>query len=75
MSEINMDAEPGPITKPFAFVLMPFEKSFDDVYQIGIKEACEKAGMYCERVDEQIFDGTILQRIYNQISKADIIIC
>src|SRR4030095_3136023 len=28
----------------------------------------------CERVDEQIFDGNIMQRVYNQIAKADIIV-
>jgi hypothetical protein len=60
--------------KPFCFVLMPFDPSFDDVYKIGIKEACEDAGAYCERVDEQIFNERILDRIYNQIAKADIII-
>lgn len=31
-------------------------------------------GAHCERVDEQIFQGSILDRIYNQIAKADIII-
>jgi hypothetical protein len=53
---------------------MPFSDEFADVYQIGIKEACESAGAYCERVDEQIFVETMLQRIYNQISKADFIV-
>ena len=62
------------LPKPFAFVLMPFSKEFDDVYKLGIKPACENAGAYAERVDEQIFQEIILQRIYNQISKADIII-
>ena len=60
--------------QPFVFVLMPFDKDFDDVYQLGIKPACEMAGAYAERVDEQIFHESILQRIYNQISKADVII-
>ncbi len=60
--------------KPFCFVLMPFEKKFDDVYEFGIKGACEDAGVYCDRVDEQIFAGSMLDRIYNQISKADIIV-
>jgi len=60
--------------KPFVFVLMPFARTFDNVYEDGIKAACNEAGAYCERVDEQDFDGTILQRIYNQISKADIIV-
>lgn len=60
--------------KPFCFVLMPFDKKFDDVYQLGIKEACGSAGSYCERVDEQIFHERILDRIYNQIAKADLIV-
>lgn len=53
---------------------MPFSEDFDDVYQLGIKGACESSGAYCQRVDEQMFDGTILDRIYNQIAKADVIV-
>jgi hypothetical protein len=60
--------------KPFVFVLMPFSDAFTDVYELGIKAACEDAGAYCERVDEQIFVGSILERVYNQIAKADIIV-
>lgn len=60
--------------KPFVFVLMPFDEDFDDIYHLGIKQACKDAGAYCERVDEQIFQESILERIFNQISKADIII-
>lgn len=60
--------------KPFAFVLMPFDEAFEDVYKLGIKPACQTAGAYCERVDEQIFDERILDRIYNQIAKADLVI-
>jgi hypothetical protein len=53
---------------------MPFDNEFDDVYKLGIKQSCVDAGAYCERVDEQIFDESILERIYNQISKADVVI-
>jgi hypothetical protein len=60
--------------KPFVFVLMPFDASFNDAYELGIKPACESAGAYCERLDEQIFHENMLERIYNQISKADIIV-
>lgn len=64
------------VTSPkiFCFVLMPFEESFDDIYQLGIKQPCIELGLYCERVDEQIFHESIIDRIYNQIAKADIII-
>lgn len=60
--------------KPYCFVLMPFSEDFDDVYSLGIRESCAQAGAFCERVDEQIFQGTILERIYNQIAKADFIV-
>jgi len=58
----------------FSFVVMPFDKKFDDIYEVGIKQACIDENIYCERVDKQIFKENILQRIYNQINKADIII-
>ena len=60
--------------KPFAFVLMPFSDDFLDYYKSGIREACNVIGVHCERVDEQRFDQTILERIYDQIQKADVII-
>lgn len=60
--------------KPFVFVLMPFSREFDDIYRLGIKPACSNAGAYAERVDEQVFQDSILQRIYNQIAKADLVI-
>jgi hypothetical protein len=53
--------------KPFVFVLMPFAKEYNDTYKLGIKEACEDAGAYCERVDEQIFTERILDRVYNTL--------
>jgi hypothetical protein len=59
----------------FAFVLMPFDPKFDDIYKLGIKETAEKLGISAERVDEQIFHKeNILERIYNQINAADFII-
>lgn len=62
------------VPKPFVFVLMPFDEGFDDVYQLGIKKACDNVGAYAERIDEQIFGESILQRIYNQIAKADVVV-
>jgi nucleoside 2-deoxyribosyltransferase len=58
----------------FAFVLMPFDQSFDDVYKLGIKETANQLGILAERVDEQIFREGILERIYRQIEAADLII-
>jgi nucleoside 2-deoxyribosyltransferase len=61
-------------TKLFAFVLMPFDPSFEDVYRFGIKEPAAEIGILAERVDEQIYREGILDRIYRQIELADIII-
>lgn len=53
---------------------MPFDSAFDDIYKFGIKGAADDVGAYAERVDEQIFNEGILDRIFNQISKADVIV-
>lgn len=66
-----MPKEEEPI---FAFVLMPFDSKFDDLYKFGIKEPAAKLGIRAERVDEQIYQGGMLERIYRQIDAADIII-
>jgi hypothetical protein len=60
--------------KFFVFVLMPFAEKFLDLYELGIRQVCKDAGAYCERVDEAFFCEGILDRIYNQISKADAIV-
>jgi hypothetical protein len=58
----------------FAFVLMPFNQRFQDVYEIGIKEAASQVGIVANRLDEQVFVEGMLERIYRQIEAADIIV-
>jgi hypothetical protein len=53
---------------------MPFSSDFDDIYQLGIKAACEEAGAYSIRVDEEIYQGSVVGRIFSSIDKADLII-
>lgn len=60
--------------KLFAFVLMPFDQRFEDLYRFGIKEPAASVEINAERVDEQLFREGILERIYRQIDVADIII-
>ena len=60
--------------KPFAFVLMPFESKFSDIYKFGIKQSAEEHGIIAERVDEQHFSETILERVYRQIENSDFVI-
>lgn len=62
------------LPKPFVFVLMPFDRAFDDIYTFGIKGASQEVGAYAERLDEQIFTDGMLDRIFNQISKADVVV-
>jgi hypothetical protein len=65
------DADSRP--KPLVFVLMPFATKLEGFY-LAIRKACEITRRICERADTQIPDGTILNRIYTQIGKADLII-
>jgi hypothetical protein len=37
----------------FAFVLMPFDKAFNDIYTLGIKKTASQLDILAERVDEQ----------------------
>lgn len=53
---------------------MPFEQTFSDVYKLGIQEVAKEMGVVAERVDEQTFSETILERIYRQIDAADFVI-
>jgi nucleoside 2-deoxyribosyltransferase len=53
---------------------MPFDKAFDDIYKLGIKETANTLGINAERVDEQIFQEVILARIYRQIELADLVV-
>lgn len=69
-----MNTDQTTLPKPFVFVLMPFEPTFNDIYKFGIKGAVDEVGAYAERVDEQNFTEGILDRIFNQISKADVIV-
>lgn len=60
--------------KPFAFVLMPFDSAFDDIYKLGIQAAASEQGVVAQRVDEQFYSEGMLDRIYRQIDAADFII-
>ncbi|WP_200876300.1 TIR domain-containing protein [Cupriavidus metallidurans] len=58
----------------FAFVVMPFDKKFKDLYLYGIKGTAESLNIRAERLDEQIYQEGMLERIYRQIDVADIVI-
>lgn len=58
----------------FAFVIMPFDKEFNDIYKLGIKAAAKSANVKAERLDEQMYGEGMLERIYRQIDGADIVV-
>ena len=67
-------AEPGETVKKHVFVAMPFSEEFQDIYEFGIYGPTRKCGFICERVDEPLFTGDILQRITQRISTAEFVI-
>jgi hypothetical protein len=62
------------LEKPHAFVAMPFAPEFNDVYHYGIQAPVKAAGLLCERVDQDIFDGSIIHRIQERIATAQVVI-
>ncbi|NMO21158.1 hypothetical protein HPC49_28695 [Pyxidicoccus fallax] len=62
------------MTKPHAFVAMPFAPELEDTYHYGILGPVKAAGMLCERVDQAVFDGPIIQRIKERIDTAKVVI-
>jgi len=57
-----------------AFVIMPFDESFDDVFKIGIKETAKENDIDAYRLDEELFDEGMLDKIYSEIESCDFII-
>ena len=58
----------------YAFVLMPFEPKFDDIYKYGIKKPISELGITCERVDEIQYVGGVLDQVFKGIESARIVI-
>lgn len=57
-----------------AFVIMPFAESFDDIFKIGIKATARENNIEAYRLDEELFDEGMLDKIYNEIESCDFII-
>ncbi len=53
---------------------MPFDSAFDDIYKLGIQAIAKECDIVAERVDEQKYSESILERIYRQIETADFIV-
>lgn len=62
------------IDHKLCFVLMPFDKSFDDVYSKAIKPAVTRAKLKAKRADEIFTPTPIVKDIWEYINKSAIII-
>lgn len=57
-----------------AFVIMPFAERFDDIFQIGIKATAKEKDIDAYRLDEELFDEGMLDKIYSEIENCDFVI-
>lgn len=60
--------------KPHIFVAMPFDEQYDDLFTYGIEAPVHKAGFLCERIDQQVFEGDIFERIKQRIAGASAVV-
>ncbi|MGA9358484.1 MAG: hypothetical protein WBW75_10905 [Mycobacterium sp.] len=60
--------------KPHIFVAMPFADTFSDLFEYGIQRPVRDLGFLCERMDQDVFTGDILERIKTQIETSTAII-
>ena len=73
--DLNVGTTPPPNReKKTVFVAMPFAEEFEDVYQFGIYAAVRRCGYICEKVDESVFAGSIVERIMDGIRNAEFVI-
>jgi len=60
--------------QPFAFVALPFNPKFDDVYVYGISSAAERAKVSVERADDVLESVEIISYAKSRIAACDILI-
>lgn len=89
-SKLNKAVESGKITmqqkvavlrildflaqRKYSFILMPFAKEFDNVYKKALKPTLESLDYICKRADEISESKEIINIIWEQINRANIII-
>jgi hypothetical protein len=60
--------------KPKAFVLIPFDEEFTDVWEKLLKPDLEAAGYIAERADSRLDQQSILRDIVRGIAEADLVV-
>jgi hypothetical protein len=57
-----------------AFVAMPFSQVFEDTFHYAIEPAVHSSGLLCERIDREVFTGSIPDRIKAKIRSATLVV-
>jgi len=57
-----------------AFVAMPFDFAFEDVFYFGISGPIRDSGLLCERMDKQAFTGDVVGRMRQRINDAKFVV-
>lgn len=65
----SSDVEPTLVS-----VMMPFDPSFDAVYQT-LKDAAQEADLHCRRADDIWDDPAVIQDVVNLIDRSKVVIC
>ena len=60
--------------QPVVFVIMPFVRELEDLWQLGIRETLSDLGCICRRADALGRPGFILSQVYDEILSADLIV-
>jgi hypothetical protein len=73
---LNVGTKPAaePAKKKSVFVAMPFQEEFEDVYKFGIYDTIHRCGYICEKVDDSVFAGNIVDRIMDGIRNAEFVV-
>jgi hypothetical protein len=73
---LNVGTTPAaePARKKSVFVAMPFTEEFEDVYQFGIYSSIHRCGYICEKVDDSVFAGNIVDAIMDGIRNAEFVV-
>jgi hypothetical protein len=59
---------------PYLFVAMPYAKEFKNAYYFGMKAPIEQRQRRCERADQEVFVGDIVERVQKTIQAAELVI-
>ncbi|MBF0463862.1 MAG: response regulator [Nitrospirae bacterium] len=62
------------LNSKFIFVCMPYDDKFNDVYELGIRGAVTELGFTCMKANEMQYNGGIIQKVYESINTAHLII-